>query len=51
MVVTRLGSGSGSGAGSGGPIDGIDERLRELIAAEVMRGILDATLVIFGTVK
>ena len=54
MVVTRFGaggSGSGSGAGSGGPTDGIDERLRELIAAEVTRGILDATPVIFGTVK
>ena len=56
MVMTRLGaggsgSGSGSGAGSGSPTDGIDERLRELIAAEVMKDILDATPVIFGTVK
>ena len=56
MVVTRFGvggsgSGSGSGAGSGDATDVIDERLRELIAAEVTRGILDATPVIFGMVK
>ena len=56
MVVTRFGaggsrSGSGSGAGSGDIIDIIDERLRELVAAEVTRGILDVTLVIFGTAK
>ena len=56
MVMTRLGpdgsgSGSGSEAGSGGPTDGIDERLRELIAAKVTKGILDATPVIFGAVK
>ena len=28
-----------------------DKRLHKIIATEVMRGILDATLVIFGTVK
>ena len=56
MVVTRLGargsgSGSVSGAGSGDTADVIDKRLRELIAVEVTRGILDATPVIFRTVK
>ena len=43
--------GSGSGAGSGDTTDVIDERLHELVASEVTRGILDATPVIFGTVK
>ena len=56
MVVTRFGaggSGSGSGSenGSGDTTDSIDERLCELIAAEVTKGILDATPVIFGAVK
>ena len=56
MVVTRFGAGEsgpvfGSGVGSGDTIDVIDERLRELIAAEVSKGILDATPIIFGTVK
>ena len=56
MLVTRFGaggsgSGYGSGAGSGDTTDVIDERLREPIATEVTRGILDATPVIFGTIK
>ena len=56
MVVTRigvggLGSGSGSGAGSGDITDVIDERLHEIIAAEVTSSILDMTPVIFGMVK
>ena len=52
MVVTRFGAGgSGSRAGSGDTTDDIDKRLRELIAAEVTRGILDVTPIIFGTVK
>ena len=54
MVVTRHEAGesrSRSGSGSGDVIEPIDERLHELIAAKVTRGILDATPVIFGTVK
>lgn len=54
MVVTRhaaSGSGSGSGSWPGDGTEPIHERLRELIAAEVTRGFLDATPVIFGTVK
>ena len=56
MVVTRhgaggSGSGSRSGSGSGYATEPVDERLRELIAAEVTRGILDATPLIFRTVK
>ena len=54
MVVTRFGAwGSrlGSRFGSGDGTKPIDERLCELIAVEVMRGILDATPIIFGTVK
>ena len=52
-MVTQVGSGSGSGLGSGSGFgaEPIDERLHELIEAEVTRGILDATPVIFGTVK
>ncbi|XP_052619633.1 uncharacterized protein LOC128126006 [Lactuca sativa] len=54
MVVTRHGAGgSGSRSGSvlGDGTEPVDERLCELIAAEVTRGILDVTPVIFGTVK
>ena len=58
MVVTRHGagglgssSGSGSGSGSGDGTEPIDETLRELIASEVTRVILDATPVIFGIVR
>ena len=56
MVVTQFGaggsaSGLGSGAGSGDTTEPIDERLSELIAIEVTRCILDATSVIFRTVK
>ena len=52
-MIRRRGSGSrsGSGSGSGSGADPIDERLRELIIAEVTHDILDASLVIFGTVK
>lgn len=56
MVVTHfgagaLGSGPGFEAGSGDTTDVIDERMHKLIAAEVTRGILDASPVIFGMVK
>ena len=51
-VVTRHRVGVlGSRSRSGYDTDPIDERLHELIATEVTRGILDATPVIFGTVK
>ena len=50
--MTRFGvGGSGSRSGSGDTTKTIDERLRELIAVEVTRGILDATPMIFGTIK
>ena len=45
------GSGSGLGSGPGSDAEPMDERLRHLITAEVIRGILDATQVIFGTFK
>ena len=54
MVVTRHGaggSGSGSGLGSGAGPEHVDDGLREFIASEIMRGILDATPVIFGSIK
>ena len=53
VMATRGGSGSGSssGSGSGSGAEPIDEWLRELIAIEVTRGILDATPMIFDTVK
>ena len=43
MVITQGGSGSS--------VEPVDERLRELIATEVTPDILDATPVIFGTIK
>ena len=54
MVVLRSrpavgSSGKGSGLGSGSEL--VDERLREFIASEITRGILDATPVIFGQIK
>ena len=53
VMITQGGSGSGSGSGSGlgSGVEPIDERLCDLIMTEVTRGILDATSVIFGTVK
>ena len=53
VMITRggLGSGSGSRSGSSSGVEPIDERLHELITTDVIRGILDATQVIFGTVK
>ena len=49
MISQGLGSGSRSRSGSG--VKPIYERLHDLNAAEVTRGILDATPVIFRTVK
>ena len=54
MVMTMRGgsvSRSGSGLGSGLGVEPIDERLCKLIATEVTRDILDATPLIFGTIK
>ena len=54
MVVLRprpaVGS-SGEGSGLGLSSEPVDERLREFIASEITRGILDATPVIFGSIK
>ena len=44
-----LGAGEGSGSGSGA--EQLEERMRELISAEVTRSILDQTPVIFGMLK
>ena len=52
MVMTRQGAGGsifGSGFGTGS--DPFDDGLREFIASEITRGILDATLMIFGSIK
>ena len=46
-VVGSLGEGSGSGLGS----KPIHERLREFIASEITRGILESTPIIFGSLK
>ena len=54
MVKTTRGglsSGSGFGSGSGSGANPIDKRLREFITAEVTLGIVDATLLLFGTLK
>nr|KAJ0216168.1 hypothetical protein LSAT_V11C300131450 [Lactuca sativa] len=45
------GSGSGSGSGSGAGSEPVDDGLREFIASEITRGILEATPVIFGSIK
>ena len=46
-MITWGGSGSSSGSGT----EPIDEDLWEFILAEVTRGILDATPVLFDTIK
>ena len=54
MVVKRHGaggSGSESGSGSGAGSNPVDDGLREFIASEIARGILEATPVIFGSIK
>ena len=45
------GSGAGEGSGSGSGAEQLEERMRELISAEVTRSILDQTPVIFGMLK
>ena len=47
--VDGLGVREGSGSGSG--TEQLEERMREFVSAEITRGILDQTPVIFGTVK
>ena len=58
MVVTRhkaggsrFGSGLGSASGSGTGSEPVDDGLREFIASEITRGILEAIPVIFGSIK
>ena len=51
MITQGSSSGLGSGLGSGSGVEPIYERLHDLIAAEVTRVILDATPVIFVTIK
>ena len=46
-MITRGGSGSGSSSGT----EPINERICELILVEVTCGILDATSMLFGTIK
>lgn len=46
-MVTTLGGGSGSSYGA----ESIDERMCEFIMSEITRGIIEANLVIFGTIK
>lgn len=47
-MSTRRGS---FGSGSGSSTKLIDESIFELISSEITRGILDASLVMFGTIK
>ncbi|XP_023742111.3 receptor-like protein EIX2 [Lactuca sativa] len=44
-------SGAGEGSGSGSGAEQFGEQMKEFISVEVMRSILDQTLVIFGSVK
>ena len=54
MVVLRprpeVGS-SGEGTGSGSSSELVNERLRDFITSEIIRGILQSTLIIFGSIK
>ena len=51
-MVTCLGLGdTGSGSSSGSSSEPVNERLCELITTEVSRDILDATPMIFCTIK
>ena len=43
--------GSGEGSGSGSGSEPVDEGLREFIASEITRGILESTPIIFGSIK
>ena len=52
MVMTRRRAGGlGSGSGSGTSSKPIDEALREFIAFKITIGILNATQVMFGSIK
>ena len=56
MAITRhgaggLGSGTGSGSSLGVGSEQVDGRLREFIASEIMRGILEAIPIIYGLIK
>ena len=56
MAITRHGAGgsaciSGSGSGSGVGSEQVDDGLREFIAFEITRGMLDSNPFIFGSIK
>ncbi|XP_052621903.1 uncharacterized protein LOC111883756 [Lactuca sativa] len=51
MVTLRERPVGGSGSGSGAGSEPVDDGLREFIASEITRGILEATPVIFGSIK
>ena len=44
-------SGTGEGSGSGYRVGQLDDQMRNFISAEIMRNIIDQTLVIFGSVR
>ena len=49
IVPSTRGRGYGSGLGAG--TDSMDERMQEFISSEITCGILEQTLMIFGTIK
>lgn len=49
MVTSNRGGGSGSGLGSGD--EPIDERIHEFVIIEITHDILEATPVMFGSIK
>ena len=51
MVMSTCGGGSGSSSGSGSGVEPTDERICKFVSSEINRGILDVTLVMFGTIK
>ena len=51
MMMNTHGGGSCSGFGLGFGVESTNERIREFVSSEIVCGILNATLVMFGTIK
>lgn len=51
MVMSHCRGGFGYGLGSGSGDEMNDERIRDFVSSKITHGILDATPVIFGTIK
>ena len=49
--MSTRGGGFGSGSSVASGVDPIDKRIHEFVLFKITRGILDATHVMFGTIK